>query len=265
MKERLNRLGEIWNALSTSQKFSMAGAFAGVLVVSAAILSFSGGSKDLRPLVSGADAADLGEVTEVLKANQIEFEYGSGGDSILVTADKLAAARMELAMKGLPKSGDVGYEIFDEGNFGISDFVQRTNHTRAIQGELQRTTAMMDSIKSAKVFIVKPENNLLLSEDPNDRPSASVYVDTGGNTLDKTNVNAIQFLVSRAVKGVNKTNVSVLDNQGNVLSEEGDAGGSAGIAGQMMKAYQAQEKRLEEKIVNRRKKVCIILRYEYLS
>ena len=56
MKERLNRLGEIWNALSTSQKFTMAGAFAGVLIVSAAILSFSGGSKDLRPLVSGADA-----------------------------------------------------------------------------------------------------------------------------------------------------------------------------------------------------------------
>lgn len=106
MKERLNRLGEIWNALSTSQKFTMAGAFAGVLIVSAAILSFSGGSKDLRPLVSGADAADLGEVTEVLKANQIEFEYGSGGDSILVSADKLAAARMELAMKGLPKSGE---------------------------------------------------------------------------------------------------------------------------------------------------------------
>ena len=65
-------------------------------------------------------------------------------------------------MKGLPKSGDVGFEIFDEGNFGISDFVQRTNHTRALQGELQRTIAMMDSVKSAKVFIVKPKNNLLL-------------------------------------------------------------------------------------------------------
>ncbi|MAE54323.1 MAG: flagellar M-ring protein FliF, partial [Opitutae bacterium] len=203
MKERLNRLTEVWNALNTSQKFSLVGALVGVLLVSAAILSFSGGSKDLRPLVSGADAADLGEVTEVLKSNQIEFEYSQGGDSILVPADKLASARMELAMKGLPKSGDVGYEIFDEGNFGISDFVQRTNHTRAIQGELARTISMMDAIRSAKVFVVKPENNLLLSEDPNDRPSASVYVDTGGNTLDRRNVNAIQFLVARAVKGIN--------------------------------------------------------------
>ena len=157
--------------------------------------------------------------------------------------------RMELAMKGLPKTGDVGFEIFDEGNFGISDFVQRTNHTRAIQGELARTISMMDAIRSAKVFVVKPENNLLLSEDPNDRPSASVYVDTGGNTLDRNNVTAIQFLVSRAVKGVNKSQVAVMDNQGNLLSEEGeDGGGAAGVAGQLMKAYQAQERRLEQKI-----------------
>jgi len=248
MKERLNRLNEVWSALGASQKFTLVGAFVGVLLLSAGILSFSGGSTNLRPLVSGADAKDLSEVTEVLKSNQIEFEYSEGGDSILVPADKIAAARMELAMKGLPKSGDVGYEIFDEGNFGISDFVQRTNHTRAIQGELARTISMMDAIRSAKVFVVKPENNLLLSEDPNDRPSASVYVDTGGNTLDRRNVNAIQFLVARAVKGINKSNVAVLDNQGNLLSDEGEVEGAAGVVGQMMKAYQAQERRLEEKI-----------------
>ena len=107
---------------------------------------------------------------------------------------------------------------------------------------------MMDAVSSAKVFIVKPENNLLLSEDPNDRPSASVYVDTGGNTLDKANVNAIQFLVSNANKGINKSSVAVMDNQGNLLSEQGESSGAAGVAGQMMKAYEAQERRLETKI-----------------
>jgi flagellar M-ring protein FliF len=249
MNKRFEKLKQLWGGLSSSSKVGLVGAVLGIIVLSVGILSWSGGSGDMRVLVSGAEAKDLSEVVEVLNAKQIEFEYSEAGDAILVPEESLAVMRMELAMKGLPRSGDVGFEIFDEGNFGISDFVQRTNHTRAIQGELARTISMMDSVRSAKVFVVKPENNLLLSEDPNDRPSASVYVDTGGNTLDKTNVNAIQFLVSRAVKGVNKTNVSVLDNQGNVLSEEGDAGGSAGIAGQMMKAYQAQEKRLEEKIV----------------
>jgi len=249
MKERFEKLNQLWKGLSSSRQIGLVVAVLGIVLLSVGILSWSGGSGDMRVLVSGAEAQDLGEVVEVLKSNQVEFEYGETGDSILVPEESLAPMRMELAMKGLPKSGDVGFEIFDEGNFGISDFVQKTNHTRAIQGELARTISMMDSVRSAKVFVVKPENNLLLSEDPNDRPSASVYVDTGGNTLDKNNVNAIQFLVSRAVKGVNKSNVSVLDNQGNVLSDEGDSGGAAGVAGQMMKAYQAQELRLQEKIV----------------
>ena len=248
MKERFDRLAEVWNNLPSGRKFSIGVAGIGILLLSGAILAFSGASKSMRMLVSGADAKDLGEVVDVIKANKIEFEYGASGDSILVPEDQVANLRMELAMKGLPKSGDVGYEIFDEGNFGISDFVQRTNHTRALQGELARTISMMDSVRSAKVFVVKPENNLLLSEDPNDRPSASVYVDTGGATLDKSNVNAIQFLVSRAVKGVNKSNVAVLDNQGNLLSDEEGESGAAGVAGQMMKAYQAQERRLEQKI-----------------
>ena len=248
MKERFEKLIELWGQLPASRKLGLGVALLGIIGLSIGILSWSGGSSDMRVLVSGADAKDLGEVVDVLKSNQVPFEYSESGDTILVPEEKRAAMRMELAMKGLPKSGDVGFEIFDEGNFGISDFVQRTNHTRAIQGELARTITMMDAIRSAKVFVVKPENNLLLSEDPNDRPSASVYVDTGGNTLDKPNVNAIQFLVARAVKGVNKSNVAVMDNQGNLLSDEADSDGVAGVAGQMMKAYQAQERRLEQKI-----------------
>ena len=248
MKERFDKLGELWGNLAASKKLTLLIALVGIIGLSIGILSWSGESSSMRVLVSGADSKDLAEVVEILKANQVPFEYSEAGDSILVPEDKRAAMRMELAMKGLPKTGDVGFEIFDEGNFGISDFVQRTNHTRAIQGELARTISMMDAIRSAKVFVVKPENNLLLSEDPNDRPSASVYVDTGGNTLDKSHVNAVQFLVARAVKGVNKSNVSVFDNQGNLLSEEGEADGTAGVAGQMMKAYQAQERRLETKI-----------------
>lgn len=249
MNERFEKISELWSNLPSSKKITLIVATIGIVGLSAAILAWSGGSTQMRVLVSGADATDLGEVVDILKSNQIPYEYNEAGDSILVPEDKRAAMRMELAMKGLPKTGDVGFEIFDEGNFGISDFVQRTNHTRAIQGELARTISMMDAIRSAKVFVVKPENNLLLSEDPNDRPSASVYVDTGGNTLDKNNVVAVQFLVSRAVKGVNKSQVAVMDNQGNLLSEEGeDGGGAAGVAGQMMKAYQAQERRLEQKI-----------------
>ena len=248
MKERFDKLLEIWTRVSIGQKISLVVAVLGIIGLSVGIMNWTAGGTSMRSLVSGADSKDLGEVVELLKNNQIEYEISESGDSILVPEDKLAESRMAMAMKGLPKSGDVGYEIFDEGNFGISDFVQRTNYTRAIQGELARTISAMDAVRSAKVFVVQPENNLLLSEDPNDRPSATVYVDTGGNTLDKSQVNAIQFLVARATKGVNKSFVTVVDNQGNTLSDEDDGGGVAGVAGQMMKAYEAQERRLEKKI-----------------
>ena len=248
MKERFDKLLEIWARVTMGQKISLVVAVLGIIGLSVGIMNWTSGGTSMRPLVSGADSKDLSEVVELLKNNQVEYEISESGDAILVPEDKRAQMRMEMAMKGLPKSGDVGYEIFDEGNFGISDFVQRTNYTRAIQGELARTISAMDAIRSAKVFVVQPENNLLLSEDPNDRPSATVYVDTGGNTLDKSQVNAIQFLVARASKGVNKSFVTVVDNQGNTLSDEDDGGGVAGVAGQMMKAYEAQERRLETKI-----------------
>ena len=90
------------------------------------------------------------KLSRFLNRTKFRLNTTPAGDSILVPEDKRASMRMELAMKGLPKSGDVGFEIFDEGNFGISDFVQRTNHTRAIQGELARTISMMDAIRSAK-------------------------------------------------------------------------------------------------------------------
>ena len=95
---------------------------------------------------------------------------------------------------------------------------------------------MMDSVKSAKVFIAKPWWTICSYEDPNDRPSASVYVDTGGNTLDKNNVDAIHLLVSKANKGISKSSVAVMDNQGNLFSEQGDSIKMPELAGQMMKA-----------------------------
>ena len=136
MKERFSKLAELWNGLNSSRKLTLVVAVGGILLLSVGILSWSGGGTSMRVLVSGADADDLSDVVDVLRSNQVEFEYSENGDTILVPEDKRAAMRMELAMKGLPRSGDVGFEIFDEGNFGISDFVQRTNHTRAIQGEL---------------------------------------------------------------------------------------------------------------------------------
>jgi flagellar M-ring protein FliF len=248
MKERLDKLTQLWGGLTSLRKLGLVVAVLGIVGISAGILSWSGGSSEMKRLVTGGDAKDMGEVVDYLKANQIEFEYSESGDTILVPADKHAGVRMEMAMKGLPKTGNVGYEIFDEGNFGISDFVQRTNKQRAIQGELERTIRAMDAVRDARVTIVQKDNNLLLSEDPENRPTASVMINTGGMRLSSDKVIAIQFLVARSVEGVGQSSVTVVDEKLNLLSDETNSGGAAGVAGQMMKAYQAQEKRLESKI-----------------
>ena len=248
MKERFDKLTQLWGGLSSSRKLGLVVAVFGIIAISVGILSWSGGNGEMKRLVTGGDAEDMGEVVDYLKANQIEFEFSEAGNTILVPADKHARVKMEMAMKGLPKTGNVGYEIFDEGNFGISDFVQRTNKQRAIQGELERTIRAMDAVKDARVTIVQKDNNLLLSEDPENRPTASVMINTGGMRLPADKVMAIQFLVARSVEGVGQSSVTVVDEMLNLLSDESDSGGAAGVAGQMMKAYQAQEKRLEAKI-----------------
>ena len=95
MKERFEKLNQLWGELDSSRKVGLAVAVLGIVGLSIGILSWSGGSGDMRVLVSGTDAKDLGEVVDVLKSNQIEFEYGESGDTILVPEESLPAMRME--------------------------------------------------------------------------------------------------------------------------------------------------------------------------
>jgi len=141
---------------------------------------------------------------------------------------------MDLASRGMPSGGSVGFEIFDRGNFGISDFVQRTNYLRAIQGELGRTIAQLEGVRSARVMVVMPENRLLVT-DAGRRSTASVLVDTGGSRLGTEAVNSIRSLVANAVEGLKLDDVVVVDNRGNVLSEElrSDSPGAGLSAGQI--------------------------------
>ena len=112
----------------------------------------------------------------------------------------------------------MGFEIFDKPNFGISDFVQRANYLRAVQGELARTIGQINAVESARVMIVLPENRLLLDTDK--YPTASVFVHVHGNSqLEPQSIDSIRFLVANSVEGLKPNHVSVVENKGNVLSE----------------------------------------------
>ncbi|MBG31405.1 MAG: flagellar M-ring protein FliF [Opitutae bacterium] len=248
MNEVLEKIKEFWSGTSAGQKLTLGAATAGVLIAAIAFLAYSSGGSGLVPLVRDVAPEEMPKVIEIIEASNVEYELDPSGTSVKVPQEEASKLKMALAAKGMPNTGSVGFEIFDEGGFGISDFVQRTNYVRALQGELARTISSLDEVKSARVMVVQPQNELILSEDPNDRPSASVFVNSGGNILEKKTVSAIQFLVANSVKGVSRDRVSVMDNQGNTLSDESAASGFASSASGHMKVREGHEKRLEAKI-----------------
>ena len=161
---------------------------------------------------------------------------------------------MDLASKGLPNTDGVGFEIFDRSNFGISDFVQRTNYTRALQGELSRTVAQMKGVEAARVMVVMPESRLLVRTSDS-RPTASVFVDTGSQTLDAAAVNSIRSLVANSVEGLKVDDVAVIDNSGNVLSDELKSDPQLGNAASIVKYRQQVEEYLTGKVESMLSKV----------
>jgi flagellar M-ring protein FliF len=153
---------------------------------------------------------------------------------------------MELAGKGLPGGDGVGFEIFDKGQFGLSDFVQRTNYNRAIQGELARTIAQLDGVASARVMIVQPENRLLIT-DQGVKPTASVFVEVR-NRLEPEAVNSIRHLVANAVQGLAPDAVAVVDQRGRVLSADLKEDPMLGTASSLIRYRQQVEDYFAKKV-----------------
>lgn len=232
MNEFIGQLQKLWQEMGLAQKLILGTAVLAVAVGMFAIVKWSS-RPQMSLLYGGVDPKEMAEIVTAVESQEIPYQLTSGGTSILVRSDKVYPMRMEMARRGLPNAGVVGYEIFDRNNFGISDFVQRTNYIRAIQGELSRTISQLKGVKSARVMVVVPENKLLVAHE-NDRPTASVFVDTGSISLDEESVNAIRFLVANSVEGLAIQDVAVVDSRGNVLSDRiGDDHITSSAGGQL--------------------------------
>ena len=246
MKQVLHQFNLIWRELGLNQKISIV--LTGILVMGGLTsLIFWSNKPQMKLLYGGLAEKEAGQVLSALEESGIKYEIGGGGRSIYVASDKVYKARMDLAAKGLPTSGGVGFEIFDRTNFGISDFVQRTNYFRALQGELARTISQVQGVRSARVLVVVPENRLLLRGDET-HPTASVFVDTGTTSLNVSSISSIRSLVANSVQGLRQQDVSVVDNQGQVLSEQLNSDPQFGSSSSQMKYRQQIENYLSTKV-----------------
>ncbi|HEX2099232.1 MAG TPA: flagellar basal-body MS-ring/collar protein FliF, partial [Candidatus Synoicihabitans sp.] len=170
MKPFAQSLLALWRELGLNQRVSLIVAATAVVGVLVAMVIWSR-QPDYQLLYGRLAEKDTSAIIASLQAQGIPFR-NSGGGTIYVPAEHVHRLRMDLAGKGLPTGDGVGFEIFDKGQFGLSDFVQRTNYTRALQGELARTISQLDGVARARVMIVQPENRLLLT-DQGVKPTAS--------------------------------------------------------------------------------------------
>jgi flagellar M-ring protein FliF len=157
-----------------------------------------------------------------LKEKKVPFQLSAGGSSILVNKEQVYDTRLSLAAEGLPKGGGVGFEVFDRTNLGATDFVQKLNYQRALQGELSRTIRQIKEIEHARVHIVTPKESLFVEDQK--RPTASVLIKTrSGMRLEASQVEGIVHLVASAVEGLDSGNITVVDTSGKILFKRSDA------------------------------------------
>jgi flagellar M-ring protein FliF len=227
MREFFQQIQKFWGELGSNQRVSIVMAMFLVIGGMVALLVWSS-RPQMVLLYGGLESRDLSAVVKALDDKGIEYELKQGS-SVYVPRAEVYTMRMDLASRGVPTGGGIGYEIFDKTNFGVSDFVQRTNYIRAIQGELGRTITQLKGVRSARVMIVVPENRLVVTNEKN-RSTASVFVDTGGTQMDVGSVNAIRFLVASSVEGLQVNDVVVVDSNGRPLSQDLVDDGATGAA-----------------------------------
>lgn len=177
---------------------------------------------DFAPLFTQLNVRDSGDVVDALQRTGIPYKVDENSGMVLVDASKIQEARIKLAGMGVPSHSGNGFEILDKDSvFGASQLLERARYIRAQQGELERTISSIDHIKSARVHLAIPKQTTFLKDKK--EPSASVFVDIyGGYKLEPDQVSAITHLVASSIQGLSAQNVTVIDQNGKLLSSAGN-------------------------------------------
>ncbi len=201
---------------------------------------------DYQLLYANLDEGDAASIVEWLKGNNTPYKLTNNGKNIRVPASDVHEVRLQLASAGLPRGGGIGFEIFDKQSFALTDFVQKVNFTRALQGELARTIASLNPVQSSRVHLALPEKRLFKNQQQ--PATASVIVNLKpGLRLNESQIQGIVYLVSGSVEGLDPEHVTIIDQNGNVLTKTGDKGIVGSMSPDMLE-YQIQvEKNLEER------------------
>jgi flagellar M-ring protein FliF len=253
----VNQIREMWSRLLWPQRLTIVG-FAFLCLAMIAVLVYFMNRVEYEALYRDLSPEDAQAIAAKLK--EAKKDYLVQGTSILVAAPKTEVdkLRLEIAGSGLGRSGRVGYEIFDKNQFGMTDFTEQVNLQRALEGELSRTISSLSEIYQARVHIVLPKDSIY--EDKKEDAKASVVVQLKkGAELSKSSVAGIKGVVAGAVPGLRTHEVSIVDDEGRLLSqsvESGDAGRAemeSGIREQLEKEMSGKVISILEPVVGKGK------------
>ncbi len=179
---------------------------------------------DYRVLYSNLSDRDGGAIIAARQQANVPYKFADAGGAILVPSNQVHETRLRLASMGLPKGGSVGFELMDNQKFGISQFAEQVNYQRALEGELQRTIESINAVRGARVHLAIPKPSVFVRD--REAPSASVFVDLyPGRVLDEGQVAAITRMVASGVPDMPVKNVTIVDQDGNLLTQPAAASG----------------------------------------
>lgn len=246
--QSLTRLTDTWDTLSPVRKGMLTASGLALVALLFVVYSWSGRTEFIT-LYSRLDGADSGEIVEQLRSRGVPYELEAGGSTIRVPAAQADELRVDFATQGLPTGGQVGFELFEGSSFTATDFVQRLNFQRGLQGELARTIETFPDVEKARVHLVLPERSLFI----NDQSPATASVVVGlrpGRTMESGSVSGIAHLVAGAVEGLGKESITILDERGNILYDGAQmlANDGLGLSSSQLTLQQEFERRIESDV-----------------
>lgn len=216
------RATQIFSGFTTGQKTMLGLAGVGVILGSLLMTRMSGGAP-YSTLYANLPSSDAAAVTQALQSTGVKYQLADGGATIKVPQKDVYQLRLDLSSRGLPADGSPGYSLLDKQGITTSEFRQRVDYQRAIEGELARTVKSIDGVDGATVHVVMPAQDLFSDDAP--KPSASVLVKTrAGVQLSSQQTQAIVHLVAASVEGLTPDNVTLADANGRVLAAPGEDG-----------------------------------------
>ncbi|MFT3856582.1 MAG: flagellar basal-body MS-ring/collar protein FliF [Aquabacterium sp.] len=233
-------------ALPAQRKMMLAGGIAALVAIFAAMMIW-GREGDYRVLYANLSDKDGGAILTALQQMQVPYKHADGGAAILVPADKVHDVRLKLASAGLPKGSVVGFELMENQKFGVTQFQERLNFQRGLEGELTRSIQALASVQSARVHLALPNQNGFFREQQ--KASASVVLTLyPGRTLDRGQIAGIVHLVSSSVPEMSPKAVSVVDQSGALLSGPQEGADQSGLDAQQLQYVRQIESNYTQRI-----------------